>query len=131
MVETWSEGFFLNTLKAFKRYKFKGSLIRIQNSLDNPSIFFQHLKSLSNKQKVKCLGLKKVKVDQLHSSQAITDNYYHQQRIRKAIQFHKVPESISPIIILDNEIHDGHHRVDVCKKAGIKEVECLVYSSQV
>jgi hypothetical protein len=130
MEETWSEGFLKNSLKAFKRYRFTGSLIRIKNSFDNPSLFFQHLKDLNNKQKVKCLGLQKLKVNSLNSSQDITDNFIHRQRLQEAIKTKTMPSSSSPIIVLDNEVHDGHHRIDICKRAGIEEVECLVYSSQ-
>lgn len=130
MEETWSEGFIKNSIKAFKRYQFLGSLIRIKNSFNNPSVFFQHLKALSNKQKVKCLGLQKLQVNSLNSSHDITDNFIHQKRLQEAIKTKTIPTSNSPIIVLDNEIHDGHHRIDICKKAGIEEVECLVYSSQ-
>jgi hypothetical protein len=130
MEATWTDGFFKNTIKAFKRYKLKGALIRLKNSIDNPSVFFDHLKSLSNKQKVEYKGLKKVKVKDLITKQAITKDSFYGKRLEEAKRSGQVPYSCSPIIIVDNIVHDGNHRVSICKQVGIEEVECEYYISK-
>ncbi len=129
MEPTWTDGFIKNTIKAFKRYKLKGALIRIKNSIENPTVFFEHLKTLNNKQKVKLVGLKRVEVDSLITIQSINSNKFHDQRVEHAKKMGRLPESSSPIIVVDNIVHDGNHRLDIAKKCGFKEVECLYYES--
>jgi len=131
MEPTWTDGFIKNTIKALKRYKLKGALIRLKNSVNNPAVFFDHIKSLSNKQKVEYKGLKKIKVKDLITKQTITNNYFHQSRLQEAKKSGRVPDSCSPIIIVDNIVHDGNHRINICKQAGIEEVECEYYSSTI
>lgn len=129
MDPTWTDGFIKNSIKAFKRYKLKGALIRIKNSIENPAVFFEHLKALNNKQKVKLVGLKRVKVDNLITLQSINPSEFHQSRIKETKRTGELPKSASPIIVVDNVVHDGNHRLDIAKQCGIKEIECLYYES--
>ena len=127
----WTFGMFLNLLYSAKRYSLHSLFRRIISITKNPNLTLQYLRILLVKNtNISQPTLCQVNINNLvfqHDVQ--TDHAHHLQRIEEAKQ-NKVLTSFSPIIVVDDKIHDGHHRVDAYKKAGIKQIQCLVYNTK-
>lgn len=117
--QPWCDGLIKNTLRAYKRYTARSWLRRIAYLFKNPRVVDQYLKILINKQEIEYVGEVAVYLDYLipsHDTQ--TTHKHHRARVEQYKQ-NKQVNSFSPIIVVDNFIHDGHHRVEAMREAGI------------
>lgn len=125
--KTWNNGLFGNVLVAYKRYDYKSWARRMVSVYKNPKIVLQYLDILFQKYEVEYVGKKIVQLSSLEFSHDIqTDHQHHRERVKKYLQG-EIVESFSPIIVLDNKIQDGHHRVAAMQEAGIQTAEVIVY----
>lgn len=124
---TWTHGLFKNVFISYRRYDTKSWARRLLCVFKNPKIVDQYLKILTTKKKVVLVGKVNVNIANLIPSHDVcTDHEHHRNRVRSYKDNIKV-DSFSPIIVVDNVIHDGHHRITAMIEAGIKETEVLQY----
>lgn len=123
-------GFSKNIKIALKRYSYLDILRRIIFMAKQPGLFFDYLKILNISKKIDGGKLKKIPISKLKSQHSvITKHDHHQKRILDILEG-KTLESCSPIIVVDDFVFDGHHRIAAMKEAGFNgEVECLYFSS--
>lgn len=132
MPPTWTNGLVLNTIIAYRRYSMASWVRRLVLVFIYPSISFQYIKILQTKQSVQGGESRLVRINDLipqHETQ--TSHPHHRHRVEQA-RLGKVLDSFSPIIVVDNTIHDGHHRIAAYKEAGLGDsaVECLFYTGR-
>jgi hypothetical protein len=97
----------------------------------HPDLAAQYTRILFTKKTVHYLSYKTVKVDDLvPQHDVLTDHQHHRQRVAD-LKNGLLISGNSSIVVVDDVIFDGHHRVAALKEAGINYVRAEVYTSDI
>lgn len=121
----WVYGFFNNIYFSYRKYSPKQRFDKLKNIFSNPFIGWQYFCILKNKQNVEFIGNIDYPLKDLKSQHSINECFL----LRKSEDF-KISE-ISNGIIVDNIIHDGHHRIEIAKRLGITSLKLEVYRTRI
>lgn len=124
----WTDGLFKNLMKAYKRYNTKSWVRRLILVFHYPDLSIQYLKILLTNEKISSGVFKVVDINSLIPQHDVQTNHLHHRKRVLNAKNGMILESFSPIIVVDNIIHDGHHRVMAYKEAGVKQVEVLFFN---
>lgn len=115
----WVDGLFINTWRAYKKYDTKSWIRRMISIYRNPELTLEYLNLLVTKKSVTFVGQETVCVQDLKPCHSVmTAHDHHRQRVAD-IRSGKIPHSAyGPMLCVDNEVHDGHHRLAAYIEAG-------------
>ena len=120
----WVYGLINNMLYSYSRYSPKERLNKFKNIINNPFIGWQYFCILNNKQDVTFVGIMDIEIENLIPQHPVNECFL----LRKMAD---INFSENNGIIVDNIIHDGHHRINIAKRLGIKTLKLEVYKTKV
>lgn len=127
----WVDGFLINTLRAYKKYDTQEWLRRMAVMRKHPEIVHQHLKILRNKQEVKSLGPAYALPDKLKLCHYVnTSHSYHRDRVRRLRNNLPITSAYGPIIVVNNVVHDGNHRVKAYLEAKHRAIPVQLWETK-
>lgn len=111
MNRPWVDGLMINMWRAYARYNTVSWIRRMIGIYKNPSLTIQYLRILLNKQEVKHIGSRVVKVADLMAFHDVeTTHDHHRARVQRAIEGKGLESQFGKMIVVDNLVHDGNHR---------------------
>lgn len=125
----WSDGLILNVLKAAKKYSTKSWLMRMKGIWRNPRLTLQYLEILGNQQLLRrgpYFLYRRVR-DLTPSHDVDTTTDFHRKRVDLAKKGIEVGSEFGDVIVVGDQIHDGHHRVAAHKEAGLEYIKVKQY----
>lgn len=126
----WVDGFLVNTWRSFKKYTFVSWVRWIVSIYRKPELIVQYLGILFTKKKVVFVGKKKLETQSLLPQHMVfTDHKHHRDRVSDIKKGNLPSSNFGAILIVDNAIHDGHHRIEAFREAGIEEVEVSIWKA--
>lgn len=126
----WVDGLVINIWRAYAKYDTKSWIRRMISIYKNPSLTVQYLKILKNKQIVYYCGATTIKsniLNNMHDTQ--TDHAHHRQRVDLLRAGKKIKSQYGPMIVVDNIVHDGNHRLSVYKEVGDRNIVVELWKS--
>lgn len=126
----WVDGLLVNMWRAYAKYDTKSWIRRMIGIYKNPNLTIQYLNILRNKQIVYYCGATVVntsKLQNMHDTQ--TDHAHHRERVKCVIEGGKPKSKYGPMIVTDNIVHDGNHRLAAYHEAGNKNIVVELWKS--
>ena len=121
-------GFISNLRMAFKRYSYIEIFRRLGFMIKQPGLLFDYLQMLNTKKAINDGVIRRIPIKGLRPQHRVTINHDHHKERVSTFLSGKPLKSSSPIIVVDDLIFDGHHRIAAMMDAGYEgEVECLYF----
>jgi hypothetical protein len=126
----WVDGLVINVWRAYAKYNTISWITRIIGIFKNPDMTRQYLKILSNKEKISQCETNIVEVEKLIQCHDVQTNHsHHRERVCKLLSGEQIESQFGPIVIVNNIIHDGNHRVAALREANIKTIQVQQWKS--
>jgi hypothetical protein len=128
----WTRGLLRNLLYSYQKYDAVSWLRRFKLLKKDPTTTWKYLKILSNKQDIDpypCLT--QCSIADLIPQHGIAKDQHYKDRIKEYQEYIKLYGHIpcgwltsgyGHIVVVNNIIHDGHHRIAAAKEAGAKHI---------
>jgi hypothetical protein len=125
----WVRGFLRNLFYSYQKYDHKSWIRRLKLLYKYPETLPKYIKILSNNEQVVCAGKIRINPKILKPQHDIVEDDHFFQRVVDYMNEERVTSDFGDIVIVNNTIHDGHHRVAAAIDAGIKKIEVVRYFS--
>lgn len=124
----WTDGVFLNTLRAYKKYDTLNWLRRLILVFKKPQVMIDYLTLLTNRQHVTCVSVRTRRIETLIAGHLVqTDHDHHRARVAAYVMNEKVESKYGQMVAVDSVVHDGNHRLAAMQEAGIETCEVIQY----
>lgn len=128
----WIDGLAANCWRAYSKYNATSWMRRMVGIYYNPAVSLHYLNILMTKKNAKTSQVWSARrVDELILSHDVrTDHDHHRRRVSALRRGETVTSAFGPVIVVDNIVHDGNHRVAAYKEVGIKWIEVVQWWSE-